>query len=91
LNQTLSELWENNDNAAVAYAPKKYPGKVIHFIPLKQYTRYSDPKIGWMPLAGRGVEVHQLQTFPAGMLAEPFVKELAHKLTECIEKSLLER
>lgn len=85
---SLARLWETNDTAASTYQPRSYPGKITHFCPLKAYARYQDPALGWDQLALGGVETHRLPVFPAGMMVEPFVKQLADTLTVCINRAL---
>jgi thioesterase domain-containing protein len=84
---SLSDLWENNDNAAIAYAPKVFPGKITQFRPAKDYSRYDNPNFGWEKHAADGVEIHKLPVFPAGMIVEPFVPMLAASLKDCMQKA----
>jgi hypothetical protein len=86
--RSLAELWETNDRAAISYVPKLYPGRITSFIPVKQYAYANNPEVGWNKLAGKGVEEHVLPFYPAGMLVEPFVKQLAKELRDCIEKAI---
>ena len=82
----LAKLWKTNDQAAANYMPKVYPGKVVHFLPIREYARFVGPEFGWDKLAAGGVEGHHLPVYPAGMLLDPFVQHLAIKLKACIEK-----
>lgn len=84
----LAKLWETNDIAADSYVPTSYPGKITQFVPMKDYTDYSDPKLSWHDIAQGGVEVFKLPVYPAGMVYEPFVGKLATYITDCIESSL---
>jgi len=84
INDTLSQLWDNNDRAAANYRPRIYPGYITSFRPIKQYAWYDGPELGWEELAAGGVEVHILPAYPAGMMMEPFVKQLAAELKACI-------
>jgi acyl transferase domain-containing protein len=86
--RSLAELWETNDRAAISYVPKPYPGRITSFIPVKQYAYANNPEVGWNNLAGEGVEEHVFPFYPAGMLVEPFVEQLAAELKDCIEKAI---
>jgi thioesterase domain-containing protein/acyl carrier protein len=86
-NLLLYRLWNVNDHAAVNYVPKVYPGRISHFRPTKEYSRFADPKANWDELAAGGVETYRLPVYPAGMLVEPFVGLLGKNLRECIQKA----
>ncbi len=73
-----------NDDASLAYRPAHYPGRVTLFCPRTNYAGYTDPLYGWGNGLAADVDVHQLASYPAGMLVEPFVAELAGKLTACL-------
>jgi len=76
-----------NDNAAFIYKPSPYPGRVALFRPCRAYAGYDDPLYGWGNGLTAGVAVFQLSSYPAGMLLEPFVEELAEKLKVCLESA----
>lgn len=84
----LAELWESNDEAADAYVPDTYPGKITQFIPAKDYADYNDPALLWDNIAQGGVDVHKLNVYPAGMVYEPFVKTLAQHIAAGIQSGL---
>lgn len=84
----LSRLWEINDQAAVNYVARAYPGRITHFRPTKEYALYEGAQLAWDDVACGGVETHKLPVYPAGMLVEPFVRLLAEKLKDCIQKAL---
>lgn len=81
---SLSRLWEINDQAAASYRPKAFAGRLTSFIPRKHYAWYDSPEFGWENVAEKGVDVHMLPVYPAGMMVEPFVKRLASDLKNCI-------
>jgi thioesterase domain-containing protein len=81
---SLSRLWEINDRAAASYRPKAFPGRLTSFIPRKHYAWYDSPEFGWENVAEKGVDLHMLPVYPAGMMVEPFVKRLASELKNCI-------
>ena len=76
-----------NDNASIAYQPAPYPGRVTLFCPRTNYAGYNDPLYGWGNRLTAGVDVQQLSSYPAGMLVEPFVAELAEKMKACLENA----
>lgn len=84
--QPLKLMERINDRAALQYDPSPYPGKIVLFQPRTAYAGYDDPKFGWGGLT-EGVECYKLSAYPAGILVEPYVAELAEKLQECIVKA----
>jgi amino acid adenylation domain-containing protein len=86
---SLAQLQQINDRAAVAYRPRPYGGRVTLFRPRALYAGESDAQLGWRPEVARGgIEVHGLNVYPAGMLVEPFVRELAAALKPCLDRAL---
>lgn len=82
------QVWVTNDEAALAYRPKTYPGRITHFIPVKEYSRHQGPEMGWNKLAAQGVNTHKMPVYPAAMLVEPFVEQTAEILEACIDEAL---
>lgn len=85
----LARLWETNDRAGLEYVPRPYPGVITDFRPMKQYTRYNEPGVYWEELALGGQEIVTLPVYPAGMLLEPFVKDLAAVLEAHINRAMV--
>ncbi|TLY32385.1 MAG: hypothetical protein E6K56_03340, partial [Ignavibacteria bacterium] len=81
----LAEVWGINDRAALNYAPKPYPGVITDFRPMRQYAEYAGPEVKWDCVAAQ--EIVTLPVYPAGMLLEPFVRDLAAALKKCIDKT----
>jgi len=81
----LAEVWGINDRAALNYVPKPYPGVITDFRPMKQYAEYAGPDVKWDGVAAQ--EIVTLPVYPAGMLLEPFVRDLAAALKRCIDKT----
>ncbi len=54
---------------------------------LNRYLGYEDPFIGWESGLTGKIDLQPLPVYPAGMLIEPFVQELAEKLSICLEKA----
>jgi phthiocerol/phenolphthiocerol synthesis type-I polyketide synthase E len=84
----LGEIWKANDRACADYAPKPYPGVITDFRPKKQYRMFNRPDAKWDQLAQAGQEVVMLPVYPAGMLVEPFVQQLAAALRASIDKAI---
>jgi non-ribosomal peptide synthetase component F/thioesterase domain-containing protein len=80
----LAEIWEINDRAILNYVPRPYPGVVTDFRPMKQYSKYGSES-HWDSLALGGQEIVTLPVYPAGMLLEPFVKDLAKALKVALD------
>jgi thioesterase domain-containing protein/acyl carrier protein len=85
--QLLSRLWKVNDEASLAYIPKPYLGRIADFRPKDQYGLYLEPGVNWDGIALGPLDVHVLPVYPAGMLLEPFVKDLAEALQQAIERA----
>jgi len=82
-----SELSECNRRAAYAYKPKVYAGRMLHVRPTQQYARYGQPEMGWDQLVGGGVEFFLVPSYPAQLVEEPFVRDLAIKLRSYIPEA----
>ena len=84
---TLAQLWDVNDHAVWSYVPRPYAGKVFNFRPRVQYAKNELPAVNWEGMVAGGLEVVPLPVYPAGMLVEPFVKNLASELRAAIDKA----
>jgi pimeloyl-ACP methyl ester carboxylesterase len=82
-----SELSECNRSAAYAYVPTTYPGRILHVRPTRQCARYNRLEAGWDELVAGGVEVFLVPSYPAQLVEEPFVRDLAIKLRSCISEA----
>ncbi len=83
----LARLWKMNDQASLAYIPKPYPGRIADFRPKDQYSLYEEPDVNWNGVVLGALDVHHLPVYPAGMLLEPFVADLAKALRAAIERA----
>jgi thioesterase domain-containing protein len=81
----LARVWAANDQAAEAYQPSAYPGRILHFRPVKEYNVNRPREMGWEGIV-RQVDTHILPIFPAGMLIPPFVKQVAQVLRAELHK-----
>jgi len=82
-----SGLAQCNRRAACAYVPKVYSGRVLHVRPARQYARYNRAEMAWDNLVAGGLEVFCVPSYPAQLVEEPFVRDLAIKLRACISES----
>jgi phthiocerol/phenolphthiocerol synthesis type-I polyketide synthase E len=84
----LAQVWDITDRAAVKYVAKPYPGRITDFRPLKQYSKYLGPDVYWDETASGGYDIVTLPVYPAGMLLEPFVKQLASELRVSMDRAM---
>jgi non-ribosomal peptide synthetase component F/thioesterase domain-containing protein len=84
----LAQVWSITDRASVRYTAHPYSGRITDFRPLKQYSKYLGTDVYWDRLARGGYDVVTLPVYPAGMLLEPFVKQLAVELKASIDKAM---
>jgi thioesterase domain-containing protein/acyl carrier protein len=77
-----------NHEAAGNYVPRPYPGAVTDFRPARQYRVLSKPDLKWDRLAAGGQRVVIIPGYPAVMLLEPYVKDLAAMLSACIDEAI---
>jgi thioesterase domain-containing protein/acyl carrier protein len=85
----LAKVWHTNDVASWAYLPQPFRGKLTDFRPMKQYRVFSQPGVKWDQLAQGGQETIVLPVYPATMMVEPFVKELARALKQAMDSAIL--
>jgi phthiocerol/phenolphthiocerol synthesis type-I polyketide synthase E len=86
--ELLAKIWKLNDEASMRYVPRPYPGEITDFGPMRQYARYTGYGTHWRDIALEGQKAITLPVYPAGMLMEPFVRDLAKALREAIDRSL---
>ena len=80
----LARIWKTNDDAALAYTPEPYAGRVVHIRPQSEYQRHKGADMGWDSLA-KNLETITLPVYPAGMLVQPFVSTLAKHIKQIID------
>jgi amino acid adenylation domain-containing protein len=85
------DLTKANDAAHLNYLPKSYVGKITLFRPKEHFAGLNQYDFGWGEVAQQGVEVRTLPVYPRGSLVEPFVRELAKQLKECIDNDKVVR
>jgi thioesterase domain-containing protein/aryl carrier-like protein len=87
----LASVWQINDQAAWRYVPQVYSGIVLDVRPAKQYRVFDKPDLKWRDLACGGDHVIVLPVYPAGMLLEPYVEQLAAVLATARDAALEHR
>lgn len=86
---SLQELEKTNDWVAQHYVPgAAYHGRIVQFVPAKEYARLNHPESGWEKMAVGGLETYKLPLYPRQMLVEPFVTLLAANLKACVDRAL---
>ena len=80
----FNALWRKHDELCEEYAPRTYPGKLIHFRPKRDYKCH----LGEELKSTEELEEHRMRAYPAGMMVSPFVNELADTLQRTIEQEL---
>jgi non-ribosomal peptide synthetase component F/pimeloyl-ACP methyl ester carboxylesterase len=83
----LARIWETNDRACLEYRAKPYAGTLLDFRPIKQYSKYGGEKTSCGSLTANH-EMIRLPVYPAGMLLEPFVRDLASALRLCMDRAI---
>jgi thioesterase domain-containing protein len=84
--QLEDQIWRAGQN----YVPKPYPGKMILFRATSQPPGIvKDPTLGWRGLSGE-LEIHDVAGHHGSIVSEPYVRELAAKLEECIQSAIIE-
>jgi amino acid adenylation domain-containing protein len=81
-----TDIQHINDDAAEAYRPKSYPGRVTLFKPRVNYDFFPDPKMGWGDLVTGELDIVELPVNPHAMLVSPFVIPLAAELKKRIDQ-----
>ena len=85
--RVLAQVWQTNEHASGNYIHRPYPGEVTDFRPARQYRYLDNPDLKWDRLTKGRQRVVIVPGYPAVMLLEPYVKELAAKLTMCIDEA----
>jgi thioesterase domain-containing protein len=84
--QLEDQIWKAGQN----YVPKPYPGKMTLFRATTQPVGIvEDPTLGWRGLSAE-LEIHDVTGHHGSIVTEPFVRELAAKLEECMDLAIME-
>ena len=84
----LGGVWRANFRACAEYVPRPYAGKITAFYPAKQFRRLKNPNLKWDDLALEGLELVLVPVNPPGLLAEPYVLQLAKALEASIDGAI---
>ena len=84
----LARVWQTNNQAGINYQPRPYPGTVTDFRPARQYRALNNPDLKWERLARGGQRVVVVPGYPAAMLLEPYVRDMAARLSACIDDAI---
>ncbi len=87
----LNDLWRINDDASYGYVPEFYPGRVVQFLPRKEYAHHIGEALSMKKIGSEHFFTERLPVYPAGMLVEPFAAILAGKLAGHIRNALTDR
>jgi thioesterase domain-containing protein len=80
-----SNIQAAHQQASFEYTPKVYDGRLTLFRAKQQGEVWqSDPELGWGGLAAGGVEVYETPGNHITLIAEPNVRSLAGRLSECL-------
>jgi amino acid adenylation domain-containing protein len=76
-------FWPGKD-----FVPAKFGGKITVFKNPKQpYFYVRDPLMGWGTRSTVDVELHEVNTRHGFFMREPYVRELAQRLSQCLYRS----
>jgi thioesterase domain-containing protein len=77
-----------HNRAALRFEPKPLAAKLVLFETLDQQARTPfDASRGWKRLSTQPVETHLVSGNHLSMLDEPHVRDLAQKLTQCLNRT----
>ncbi len=81
----LSDIY---DEAQLQYDIRPYPGELTLFFAEHHLAGFDVPLGGWEGIAAGGVRFHSLPFSPRGSLIEPYVKQLARILRNCLDRAV---
>jgi len=85
LPRSVGTIEDVNAFAAAHYLPGFYHGRLTLFRAFSDSLELEDQQMGWGPLVGGGVEVHQVPGDHDHITSEPYVKILARELGRCLD------
>jgi thioesterase domain-containing protein len=87
LPRALCDVQEFNWLAAREFVPQVYGGPVTLFWASSDLRASYDLVTGWRQLAAGGMEVEEIPGTHLNMVEEPYVRDVALKLKECLERA----
>jgi amino acid adenylation domain-containing protein len=86
--KNLSKIY---DAAFREYMPEVFPGRgVLLRSKVPKATCYNDADRGWSDMFMKGLEVHEVTGDHRTMLQEPYVRDVATRLNECLRTARIE-
>jgi thioesterase domain-containing protein/acyl carrier protein len=85
--RVLESVTEFNSLAAQRYVPQAYDGHVTLFWACDDLRASNNLVEGWRALANGGIEVQKIPGNHLNIIKEPYVAELANKLTDCLQRA----
>ncbi len=80
------QIEDQISKAGLKYSPRVYSGKMTLFRASHQPLGIKpDPTLGWQNLVKGELEIHEIEGHHGSIVAEPYVKNLALQLNQCIE------
>ncbi len=83
----LADIYED---ALTRYYLQPYPGELTLFVAEHHLAGFGVPQGGWGEIAQGGLRLYSLPFSPRGSLIEPFVKQLASVMRDCLDRSIHE-
>ena len=88
--ERLERVYAVNDHAIKFYRSRYFPGKITLFnAAVQDPTVIRDPLYGWKGLVDQ-IEMYVIPGDHDTILAEPQVREMAHKMSDCIARAATE-
>lgn len=84
LKQQIHVLDDYYDRVTMEYSPAELDARVVVFKPRRAYTGYDRHTHGWEGFV-ENLKLISLPVYPAGMMLEPFVTQLANELADELE------
>jgi hypothetical protein len=83
----LADIYEDE---LTRFDIQPYPGELTLFIAERHLAGFDVPFGGWKEIARDGVRLYSLPFSPRGSLVEPYVRQLASILRNCIDYAIKE-
>ena len=81
----LADIYED---ALTKYDVQPYPGELTLFLAERHLAGFDAPLGGWGEIAEGGVRLYSLPLSPRGSLIEPYVRQLASILRNCLDQAI---
>jgi thioesterase domain-containing protein len=84
------KVHRTNNQAAKAYVPKPYDGRITFFRPAEEdetgfLKSPDDPTLGWRNVPSHGVDVHSIPGNHLNLMSSPHLEVLVAKLKACLD------